>query len=528
MADQNSMADLKNLTEVLDQCVDRCPQALAVVGPSHRSVQGRMCYDRLSRSQLQSKSRRLSQAFLGRGLRKGSRVVLMIEPGPDLTLVFYGLLRIGAVPIVLDATSDFSEVGPVLGELEPELFIGAASASRRRWMARWRPLSMHSTLTTRAPWYWLGTTLEDLKPDSEFSSVDDISMDDPALICLTAGAAQGPRWIEHTHRTLCRTAAQFENDHLGGHLSSSLVIGLLIPVTGQTSVCARLDTRRPGEAELGSLFEVLSDFGPTTLSGSPALMSKIARLPSSCDPVFSAIREVLVLGAPLSLVEQERLESRVGMDANIQLLYGTTECLLIAQFSSQLRRQLETGTETMKVFGLGLPEVGLDIRLERTGAGPPSDDECRPQPGDVGVLWIRGDAVAGPYEQWICTGDVVSCDAEGYLWFLGRESDRVHHDRSVLDSVPVERLFESHDEVARAALVAAGEGDSRVPTVVIESVVELSSEQQERLRGELRDLAAARGLPIQFFLFHEHIPLDLRHGARIQRRALSLWADGQV
>jgi len=62
---------------------------------------------------------------------------------------------------------------------------------------------------------------------------------------------------------------------------------------------------------------------------------------------------------------------------------------------------------------------------------------------------------------------------------------------------------------------------------VVQSEVELSNEEQAQLQTELLALAASKDLPIQDLLFHESIPVDLRHQARIQRRQLAVWAESK-
>ena len=97
-----------------------------------------------------------------------------------------------------------------------------------------------------------------------------------------------------------------------------------------------------------------------------------------------------------------------------------------------------------------------------------------------------------------------------------------------MDVLPTEAFFDAHEEVARSALVAVGEGESLRAALVVQSNVELSADEQARLGSELRARARSKRLPIQVVLFHEDIPMDLRHDARILRKPLAAWAHAQT
>ena len=44
----------------------------------------------------------LMHQFLSSGLKRGTRVLLMVKPGLDLIQIVFALLKLGAVPVVID------------------------------------------------------------------------------------------------------------------------------------------------------------------------------------------------------------------------------------------------------------------------------------------------------------------------------------------------------------------------------------------------------------------------------------------
>ena len=54
---------------------------------------------------------------------------------------------------------------------------------------------------------------------------------------------------------------------------------------------------------------------------------------------------------------------------------------------------------------------------------------------------------------WLDTGDVMSADAEGYLWFHGRQKQIIIHDGSNICPQEVEASLLEHPAVANAGVV---------------------------------------------------------------------------
>jgi acyl-coenzyme A synthetase/AMP-(fatty) acid ligase len=55
---------------------------------------------------------------------------------------------------------------------------------------------------------------------------------------------------------------------------------------------------------------------------------------------------------------------------------------------------------------------------------------------------------------WLDTGDVMSADEDGYLWFHGRQKQIIIHDGSNICPQEVEGALLEHDAVASAGVVA--------------------------------------------------------------------------
>ena len=76
-------------------------------------------------------------------------------------------------------------------------------------------------------------------------------------------------------------------------------------------------------------------------------------------------------------------------------------------------------------------------------------------------------------------GDVGYRDEQGRLWFCGRKSHRVIARGETYFTIPCEAIFNTHQEVARTALVGATRGGEIVPVICVEPLRRLSSGREE-------------------------------------------------
>ena len=68
--------------------------------------------------------------------------------------------------------------------------------------------------------------------------------------------------------------------------------------------------------------------------------------------------------------------------------------------------------------------------------------------------WNRPDATAETIvDGWLDTGDVVSIDADGYLWFRGRKKQIIIHDGSNICPQEVEESLLEHPAVESAGVI---------------------------------------------------------------------------
>jgi len=258
---------------------------------------------------------------------------------------------------------------------------------------------------------------------------------DLAGIIYSSGSTGRPKGIMITHRNLCdgaRITARYlgtrSDDRIGCVLSLNFDYGL------NQLWQALLTGARLCLHELlfpDDLFQFLATEQITVLPVMPVLITRMfdARLLRQWPPQdLSAVRYISSSGGAVSRQMLDNL-SRAFPQARIFLMYGLTEAFRSSYLPPEQLRY-RPGS-----IGRAIPEVELLVL----------DPDGRPTgPGEPGELVHRGGCIARGYwnapaetakrfgslpqfpgETVVFTGDTVTRDAEGYLYFVGRRDSMI-------------------------------------------------------------------------------------------------------
>jgi acyl-coenzyme A synthetase/AMP-(fatty) acid ligase len=134
-------------------------------------------------------------------------------------------------------------------------------------------------------------------------------------------------------------------------------------------------------------------------------------------------------------------------------------------------------------------------------------------------------------------GDVGYFDDRDRFWYCGRKSQRVETRNGPLFSIPVESVFDTLPGVRRSALVGVGARGHQEPVVVIELSEHQTGARRDALIASWYDLeprleklwyARDGYVPLKAILFHDSLPVDVRHNAKINREGLAKWAETRL
>jgi len=537
-----------NVSAYLPWLARQQPEALAVAVARPRGG-----YDQLSARQLDARSDRAAHALVAAGLRRGSRTVLMVNPSLEFFALTFAMLKIGAIPVMVDPGMGVQNLGTCLREADPVAFVGIAKAHVARLLFGWAIESVEVVVSVGSRLAWGGKRLEALMADAPPTPYPPIDPDpeETAAILFTSGSTGVPKGVVTPHRVFT-TQVRLLREVFGiepgeRDLSTFPLFALFGPALGMASIVPDMDASKPAAADPAKLVQALRDFDCTNMFASPAIIDKLGRYCSAQAIDLRSLRRAISAGAPASIPALERLQPHLAEGVEILTPYGATEALPVSSIGSRtILRDTRAQTELGAGVCVGRPVPGIEVAII------PIDDDAistwdpsrRLGVGEIGEIVVRGPVVTPAYFRraestrlakiqdngatWHRMGDLGHLDSEGRLWMCGRKGHRVETANGRLFTVPCESIFNQHPAVRRSALVGVRRGTAALPIVCIEleSGVHIA---RTTLESELRKLALAypHTRTIETFLVHPGFPVDVRHNSKIFREQLAIWAEAR-
>lgn len=498
------------------------------------------------------------------GIGEGTLCSFMVPPSEDAMVLALALWRVGAVIVGIEPHSHgMSTVARCLARVRPTVFFGTPEAHIARKVFGWGRGSvrtkivvggvipgMRSLRSLERPW------LADPHPAG-------VTPEDPAVIGFTTGSTGSPKPTVMTHRNLMAmirgVSARWGLTDDGSVVDMPTfpmfwIIGLS---HGGTVVVPPMDftTRGPGHADPAKLVRTIHGHGVGSMFASPALLTNLARHCAEEGITLPSVHRIVAGGAeiygPLYAAVKKVLPN-----GEMYSNYGATEALPIAEIDgTTVLHETWPRTEAGEGLCVGRLLPGVEVRIIAIDDGPiETMENARVLPvGAIGEVIARSPHISDRYfdapddmrankisdgdTRWHRLGDTGWLDDQGRLWVCGRRSHRVAAVERTYFPLCCEPVFNAHPDVARSALVGpnlagrpAGDGGAATAVVCIE-LVEGARHRSSRITRELRELAAdheaTRG--IDTFAFLDHLPVDRRHNAKIDRPALALRiADGEL
>jgi acyl-CoA synthetase (AMP-forming)/AMP-acid ligase II len=530
-----------NIVQHLDRAAEARPQAAALKVPRGSTRAGDIDYLTLSFAELRAEVAAWRARLEAAGTAPGDRTLVMVPPGLPLIASVFALFQLGAVPVVIDPGMGRAAFLACVARSQPRRLVGIPLALLLSHLFRGAFRSVGSRILAR------GSLTARLTGPGVAPPVPRPSWqarpEDLAAILFTSGSTGAPKGVCYEHGMFAAQVDLIRQAYgiTPGEIDLPLlpIFALFNPALGMTTVVPELDPRRPAAFAPERIVQAIQQEQVTNSFGSPTLWRRIARHCDEHKVTLPSLRRVLCAGAAVP-ADLWAAAPRFLPHGRLQSPYGATEALPLTSIAQEEVAALATPPAGGACVGRPLP--GITVKVIAAADGPlPADALERPlPPGEIGEIVAAGPVVTKAYDAapeatarakivagdrtWHRLGDCGYLDAEGRLWFCGRQVERVETPAGTLFPEPCEQVFRRHPAVARCALVGLGERPRQRPALVVEA--NLGAAAAEALAAELRTLAAAHPVTreIRTFLFHPRFPVDVRHNAKIHRLALARWA----
>jgi long-chain acyl-CoA synthetase len=426
-----------NLAENLTRSAERFPDRCAV----------RLDDAMLSYEMLNERSSRVAGLLQERGIEPGERVAVMLANQPEFAIVYYGVLRAGAVVVPMNPLLKEREVTHYLRDSGARLIFASAGYADET-LAAVAGLAATQCLVIDERFNF---TLDAAYP---FTAVVPRQSTETAVVLYTSGTTGQPKGAELTHGNLSSNVEVTATDLI--RLTSDDVIFGGLPLFhsfGQTcglnaavsvGACLTLVSRFTPEQALA----VMGRDRVTVFEGVPTMYVSLlsARDRSTYDP--SALRVCVSGGAALPVEVLRGFEAAYG--CVILEGYGLSETSPVASFNHPDRRR--------KPGSIGTPIRGVRMRVV-------DDSGNDVLPGEVGEIAIRGDNVMKGYwgrpeataeaipDGWFRSGDLGRVDQDGDYFIVDRKKELIIRGGYNVYPREIEEVLYEHPDIIEAAVV---------------------------------------------------------------------------
>lgn len=428
---------------ILEQA-EQNPKAIAVISP-----RGALTYRDLS---LRAAS--VADTLRAGGCDTGDRIAIVMDKGIEQPIAVLGVLLAGGVYLPLDTNQPRLRRNKLLANAAVQQVLSQSwVAADAEWPDRLRVIEVDGVPPAQS------------QPEIVAGDPDKL-----AYVIYTSGSSGEPKGVMITHRSALNTIEDINSRfkitstdrvlglaQLGFDLSVYDIFGLLS--LGATLVLP--DSSRG--ADPSHWVDLISEHGVTLWNSVPAQLQMLANYLETERVTIPSLRLALLSGdwIPVTLPDQIR---RLVPDLSLVGLGGATEASIWSNY-----HHIERVDPAWTSIPYGLPLANQGFRV--------LDQSFRDSPVWVsGELYITGQGLAAGYlgdpdltteqffrhpvdgQQLYRTGDLGRYLPGGEIEFLGREDGQVKIRGHRIELGEIESTLLTHQSVAAAAVVVAGEG----------------------------------------------------------------------
>jgi acetyl-CoA synthetase len=453
---------------------------------------------------LARESRRAARALLGLGIGKGDPVFVMLPRVPAWYAAVLGAIRIGAIPMPGTNQLTARDIAYRLRSADAVAAITDAAGVAKVDAIGDPPAS----LTYRIAWGGGGDdtwqdldALMDAAGDGETPEAP-TSRDDPMLLYFTSGTVSYPKMVLHpsSYGLGHIGTARFWHDLRRGDrhwtvTDTGWAKAAWGGLFGQWHERATVVQVALGKPDAATILSIIAGGRITSFCAPPTLYRLLIQADFSRHDLPD-LRHCTSAGEPLNPEVIKVWKDRTGL--TIYDAYGQTETTcIVANYR----------TVPVRPGSMGRPMPGYEVDVLGDDGNVAPDDTVgsiavRYEPvRPVGLFdeyYRDPDATAQRFRDgWYHTGDKAWRDADGYLWFEGRDDDVITSSAYRIGPFEVESALIEHPAVAEAAVVGKNDPE-RTQIVTAFCVLAAGHEPGDALARELQDHAKRLTAPYKY------------------------------
>ena len=449
----------------------------------------------ISWSVFNEKANRFANMLLGRGIKKGDKVAILMHNCLEWLPIYFGVLKTGAIAVPFNFRYDADEIlyCTELAEVDVIVF-GSAFIGRMETYAD--KLSKGRLLIyfgDSCPSF--AESYHALVADCSSKSPDIvITEDDYGAIYFSSGTTGFPKAILHKHQSLTQ-AAQMEQIH---HKTGRDDVFLCIPPLYHTGA----KFHWMGSLVAGSKAVLLKGTKPETILS--AISSEKCTILWLLVPWAQDILDALECGK-IKISDYELNQWRL-MHIGAQPVPPS----LIKRWKEYFpNHSYDTNYGLSESTGPGCVHLGME-NIHKVGAiGVPGyrwvckivdEDNNEVKQGEVGELCVKGPGIMTCYYRneeatkeslkngWLYTGDMAMQDEDGFYFLVDRKKDVIVSGGENLYPVQIEDFLRRYDKIKDVAVIGLPDrrlGEKAAAVIELKDNVSCTQEEIEQFCNQL-------------------------------------------
>jgi len=404
--------------------------------------------------ELDRAARKLGNALLGLGVRRGDRVILQMPNCPEIFSAFQAVWKIGAVSVPINYQVGVEETRYIYQDSEASTVITAPEYLEKVRAAKDGVLSLKNVIVVSGPPESGAYVFEDLvEKSSDALAMVETSDDELAALIYTSGTTGKPKGAMHTHYGLYYSVVHIQKTT---RYPLDMISVAVLPLCHSYGIAcmngqflrAKSKTVVLRQFNVEKLFSAIDRYKIQYLPAVPTMYVYMLQFPDYRKYDLSSVRYFICGSAPLSVEVWKQFHEKFG--GEICEGWGLTE--------AAANNSVNPVDGLKKVGSIGKPMVGMEMKVF-----DPADREV-PQ-GQEGEIVIRGPMVMKGYwrqpeataeilrDGWLHTGDIGYVDADGYFFITDRKKDIIIKGGENISPRAIEEVLYAHPAVAEAAVI---------------------------------------------------------------------------
>jgi long-chain acyl-CoA synthetase len=447
-----------NLCSVLESSSREYPEKTAVVFGNSR----------ISYKQLNERANQIANAMIKVGLGKGDHIALSCPNVPYFPMVYYAILKIGAVVVPLNVLLKHNEIAYHLADSDAKAyfcFIGTNDLPMGK--EGWQGFQQ----TDSCKYFWLITPDGVDSPINGASTMISLMKDQPtsyeycitdpldtAVILYTSGTTGRPKGAELSHMNMYINALQ---STLLSRQTSEDILLVVLPLFHSFGQTVQMNAG----ILLGSTLVLIARFDPETVltalenenitlfAGVPTMYWGLLHHPNVENFDLEKISNTLRIGVsggsamPVEVMKQFEEKFKISILEG----YGLSETSPVACFS-RLDKSRKPGS-------IGVPIHGIQMMIADENGHPLKAEE-------IGEVLIRGNNIMKGYYNkpeatketffpngWFKSGDLGKMDIDGYFYITDRKKDMIIRGGFNVYPREIEEILVTHPAITMAAVI---------------------------------------------------------------------------